>query len=92
MTDNGLSSRKLWYAIGTSIGILVVGLISALWPAFRPTAETIVGGLLGSLALYSGANVGNKFVMGKVASALSQSDPERPQGTPPIEPHPEEEK
>jgi len=78
MSDGGMKSRKLLYAVGTSAGILIAGIMSALWPAFRSGLDTVIGGLLGALALYSGANVSNKLVVGKFASSLSQASEEQP--------------
>lgn len=63
--DGGYASRKLWYSVGTSIAIVVVGTFSGFWPPFRPGLETVVGGLLGVLALYLGGNVSNKWVVAK---------------------------
>ena len=41
------------------------GVLAALFPAFRPGLETVVGGELGALALYLGGNVGTKFALVK---------------------------
>jgi len=66
--DGGYSSRKLWYAVGTSIAIVAVGLVAAFVPLFRSSLETVVGGLCGTLAIYAGANVSGKLAIGKAAS------------------------
>jgi hypothetical protein len=66
--DGGYSSRKLWYAIGTSVAIVGVGLVAAFVPLFRSSLETVVGGLCGTLAIYAGANVTGKWAIGKAAS------------------------
>jgi hypothetical protein len=96
-SDGGYASRKLWYAIGTSVAILAAGALAAFFPTFRPSLETVVGGLIGTLAIYSGANVGGKLAVGKVASQyLTQSDPPPPPEAPSkpsggkVEPLPEE--
>ena len=66
-SDGGFSSRKLWYAIGTSIAIIGVGVFSVFFPGLRPSVESVIGGLLGALAIYAGSNVSNKWVVGKNA-------------------------
>jgi hypothetical protein len=66
--DGGFSSRKLWYAIGTSVAIVGVGILAAFMPLFRSSLETVVGGLCGTLAIYAGANVTGKWAIGKAAS------------------------
>lgn len=63
--DGSFVSRKLWYAIGTTVLVFVAGVLAAFWPAFRSGLEVIVGGLIGTLAVYSGANVGTRYVAGK---------------------------
>jgi hypothetical protein len=81
--DNGFNSRKLWFAVGTSLAIVAVGLVAAFYPSFRPGLETVVGGQLGALALYLGSNVSNKWVLAKngitnlVAKAESMADDDK---------------
>lgn len=71
MADGGILSRKMWYSIGTSIAIVGVGIMSALWPAFRPGLETIVGALIATLGIYCGSNVGAKWTLGKTMQGLN---------------------
>lgn len=73
--DGGYSSRKLWYAIGTSLLIFGAGLLSAFVPAFRSGLETIVGGLVGALAVYAGANVSSRWVTGKSMTTIGPQGP-----------------
>ena len=94
--DGGYASRKLWYSIGTSTGIMLAGVLAAVYPAFRPSLETVVGGLLGTLAVYSGANVGGKLASGKAASYVKElqaedqaSEDSEPDPKQPVEPLPE---
>lgn len=65
--DGALKSRKLWFAIGTSVVIFLGGMMAAKWAAFAPMYETVVGGLLGSLGLYLTGNLGGKYVIGRVS-------------------------
>ena len=102
--DGGYSSRKLWYAIGTSVAIVAVGLVAAWVPLFRSSLETVVGGLCGTLAIYAGANVTGKWAICKAASYGGLGDSPYPYGgggygvnvnvrpdpRPPVEPIPEE--
>lgn len=63
--DGGYRSRKLWYALFTSGTIFIGAIMSARWPAFSANYEVLVGGLLGSLGLYAGGNVGNKIAVAR---------------------------
>jgi hypothetical protein len=65
LSQMGYRSRKLWFAIGTSLGIFAAALLASKLPAIAPLYDTMVGGLIGVQALYSGANVGAKVVMRK---------------------------
>ncbi len=102
--DGGYSSRKLWYAVGTSVGIVAMGLLAAWAPSFRSSLEVVVGGLCGTLAIYVGANVTGKWAIGKAASYNPYGSPYgmpyeaevdvrvagRPDPRQPVEPIPEE--
>lgn len=61
--DGGWRSRKLWYSIGTSLGVFLSGAVAAHWPAFQPSLDTVVGGLIGVLALYLGSNTVTRHVL-----------------------------
>lgn len=63
--SNGFKSRKLWYAVGTSIAVVACAVGAALWPAFGVNFGELIGGLLGALAIYTGTNIGSKFVQGR---------------------------
>lgn len=86
--DSGLSSRKLWFGIGTSAAIVLGGIFYAFVEGFRTGYETYIGGLMGVLALYVGGNVANKHIVSKhlvnqaVAigniQATSKSEPKAP--------------
>lgn len=65
--DGGYKSRKLNYAIGTSAAIIGVVLIASKVPTLVPMVDAAIGGLMGTLALYIGANVGNKWTVGKTS-------------------------
>lgn len=83
-SDGGYASRKLWFSVGTSVGILAVGMVAAFLPAFRPSLEVVVGGLLGVLAIYSGANVGGKLAIGKAGKYLTDGSGEEAEPPKPV--------
>jgi hypothetical protein len=68
--SNGFKSRKLWYAVGTSLAVVACAVGAAIWPAFGVNLGEIIGGLLGALAIYNGTNVGSKFIQGRQASVV----------------------
>lgn len=75
--DNNYRSRKLWFAIGTSMCIMAGGIVAALWPKFEPVySGSIVSGLLGSLGLYLGGNLGHHFVSSKTGVKSPTVTPE----------------
>lgn len=82
LKDGGARSRKLWLAAGTSLGIVGVALLAARIPALVPLFDTLVGGLLGVLALYLGGNVAAKQVLKKQSSAPKGA---RQEDGPPVE-------
>lgn len=63
--DGGWLSRKL--ALGTlSVSLIFIAwLMTARWEALQAQYMTFVGGVTGLYALFVGANVGNKLVVGK---------------------------
>lgn len=75
LKDGGAKSRKLWYAVGTSVAILICGFWSSYHPTFVPVLAEIVGGLLGALGLYLTGNVGGKAVLGRIKNTASQALP-----------------
>lgn len=66
--DGGVRSRKFWLAVGTQVGIVGCALLAAKYAALSPLYDTMVGGLIGVFALYSGANIGAKHVLKKGAA------------------------
>ena len=66
-TDGGYASRKFWFSVYTSALIFVSGALASTqtFKLLAPQLNVIVGGLLGALAIYCGANVGAKHVIGK---------------------------
>ena len=56
--DKGYASRKLWMTILTMALIVGLAFLSALagFVALGPNLGTVIGGLIGCLALYLGAN------------------------------------
>lgn len=65
VNDNGISSRKFWFALFTSVAIFSGAVLATVWHGFGPNYETLIGGLIGCLAVYTGANIGSKYVLGK---------------------------
>jgi hypothetical protein len=93
--DGGMSSRKLWYGIGTSLAIVLGGVFFAFVPGFRTGYDTYIAGLMGVLALYVGGNVANKHVVAKHLAAQAKAgtakklvDTDEPDPVPPVEPLP----
>lgn len=84
--DGGFASRKLWYAVATSFMIVGLGCLAAFWPSFRPSLETVVGGVVGTLALYLGANVTGRLATGKAFSYTPIQEASEPTPKPPVEP------
>lgn len=80
------SNKKWLFAVGTSALIFAGGFAAALEPTFAPIYPTMVGGLLGALAAFSGAEVSHSWLMGKNVVALGAPEP-GPQA--PVEPEPE---
>lgn len=79
--DGGYRSRKLWYAIGTSTSIVGVAVLAA-WklPPLTPMLDTVVGGLIATLAVYCGLNVANKYTVGKAVQSIKHEEPEEEEG------------
>lgn len=65
VSDGGGKSRKLWFSIGIAFAIVLGGVFYAFVEGFRDGYDVYVTGLLGVLAAYSGANIGNKMVIAK---------------------------
>jgi len=63
LRDGGARSRKLAFSVVTSILVFAGALLAAKSDALAPLYQTMVGGLLGTLGLYCGANVGAKVAL-----------------------------
>ena len=72
--DGGVKSRKMWFAVGTALLILAGALLAAKYPAFATNYEIFVGGQLGALAIYSGSNVGAKYVVRRKPTKTEAGD------------------
>ena len=59
--DSGYASRKFWLTVVAMVLVVLTGLTAAFVPALGPVVSTVVGGLLGALGIYAGANVSTKF-------------------------------
>lgn len=78
VADGGAKSRKLWFAIFTSIAIYVGAIEASDHQILEPLYSTMVGGLLGALGLYLGGNVATKVSLTKKLG----SKPEEPVNPP----------
>ena len=59
--EHWLASRKMWFAVGTSASIVIMGLLSARFETLNVSLAEVIGGLLGSLGLYITGNVTAKW-------------------------------
>jgi hypothetical protein len=73
-SDGGIKSRKMWFAAGTSMLVLVGAVLAAKYPAFSANYEVFVGGQLGTLAIYSGSNVGAKYIVRRQKTKPESAD------------------
>ncbi len=69
-SDNGNNSRKLRLAYVAMLVILAGACMAAGWPMFGPFYQTMVGGILGAAAIYTGGNVTTKWVANQVDPQL----------------------
>jgi hypothetical protein len=72
--EGSYGSRKFVFSIVTSALITVLGFISSKYPSLGAQLPNIIAGLLGVLAIYTGANVGHHFVNGKFGIESSADD------------------
>lgn len=74
--DATYASRKLVFSFYMSVMIAVLGCLAAKWAGFAGQFPTVVGGLLGVLGLYLGANIGHNWVATKFGSSDPDPAPE----------------
>lgn len=60
--DGGFKSRKFILTLVSLVLVSLGGLAACKWSVFQPMYSTFVGGILGALGIYFGANVGTKHV------------------------------
>jgi uncharacterized membrane protein YhaH (DUF805 family) len=79
--DSGYSSRKFWMTIIAMGLIMVSGILSglALFSGLSPMLPVVVGGILGALTVYAGANTATKFAAASIAKASDALEPAEPQ-------------
>lgn len=87
--DGGLGSRKLWFAVGVCALIFAGACLSTYFTGLRVNFDAMVGGLLGALGIYAGANVGVKWSLHKNLKGKPEPAPE-PEAEPEVEDDPEE--
>ena len=72
--DSSYSSRKF---LLTLIGLILISIFTA-GAAKNPSLEgilpTFIGGILGTLSLYFGANIGAKWTIGKINKDSNEED------------------
>lgn len=78
--DGGWKSRKLLFAAGTSLAIVILALVAGgPMPGLLPVLPECYGALLASLATYSGVNFAGKWNLTKYATGAPQpTKPEDP--------------
>jgi hypothetical protein len=68
--DGGWKSRKLTYAAGTSAAIVGLGVLAGgPLPGLAPILNTVVGGLIAVLSIYTGVNFAGQWNVSKLAQA-----------------------
>ncbi len=85
--EDGWNSQKLVFGAMSSGFIFLGWVMSARWPALQPQFMTFVGGVTGIMALYTGGNLGNKYVAGQHIVAMKALDSDG-DGVPDAEPSP----
>jgi hypothetical protein len=65
LEDSGYRSPKFSLAVGSMALICGMGLLCVWLPALGALYVTMVGGILGSAAVYTGGHVANRVLMGR---------------------------
>lgn len=63
--DNGFSSRKLWFSVFSTLAIMFGAIMSAWKPTFRTCFESYCGACIAVLSIYSGSNLGHRYITAK---------------------------
>lgn len=69
--DGGYASRKLLLTLLITAVVVGCWILTAKLLALAPTFETLLGGLLGILAIYCGVNVASRFAVVKSQANVS---------------------
>jgi hypothetical protein len=72
--DKGFASRKFWITVLAMVLILLSGFIAGYFPAFGAQLTAVIGGIVGCLGLYVGANVSTKFAAAGIKKAEHVAD------------------
>lgn len=83
--DGGLSSRKLWFAVSVCGLIFAGACLSTYFTGLKVNFDAMVGGLLGALGIYAGANVGVKYAYSKAGAGKLAPEPAEPEPEEPVE-------
>ena len=76
--DGGWASKKLHFGL-LSVALVFLGWLATNWlPGLVPSFTTMVGGITGAFAVFCGANLANKFVVGKNIIAQKQAPVDDP--------------
>lgn len=83
--DGGATSRKLWLTVFAMILIVGTGVLAGLtvFSGLATQLSVIVGGILGALGIYAGANVSTKFAAAGVRKAKAAAAAPKPTITKP---------
>jgi len=72
--DSSWKSRKLWLTILTQVLMFAGALLANKYNALVGLYPTLMGGLVGCLGIYFGANVSSQHITGLHAVALKKLD------------------
>jgi hypothetical protein len=85
--DGGYASRKFWLTIISMGVIIVLTLVGSLgaFTSIGANLPTAVGGILGALGIYCGANVATKWGKGTPQPTSPTKPVAKPAAKPPVE-------
>lgn len=73
--DGGYKSRKLWLSVFAMCLIFAAACLASKSPAFQADFATLVGGIVGALGIYAGANTAVKQVTKSEDLGVSEETP-----------------
>lgn len=69
-----LDEEKMVFGIGTVLIMVVAWVLTAFIPSLLPSFTTLIGGLTGVYALFTGGHVSQKWVEGKTADGQPEAE------------------